>query len=359
MNHNPIIPKGIYNLGNTCFLNACIQILLQTYELDLDLQSNSISEKLETKIYQEWKSLKQQVIQSEQSVISPNSFISTIHHIAQQKNCLLFTGISQNDMPEFLLFFIENMHIFFKREVDYKINGMKQTQVDVLALQCYNMIVKRYEKDYSPLIDIFYGVMVSSIHSLGPSHSLGHSLGNPDSNIEGQVLSSISEPYFIIDLPISGNNIYDCLDQYISPELMENENAWFNEKTQQKENVYKKISFWNFPKIIVFTFKRFLTEFSKERGIQMSKKNDFIQFPLQDLDLSKYVRGYNPQKYKYDLYGICNHIGDISDGHYTAFVKNTQNDWFHCNDHIIQKVEHLEHMITPMAYSLFYRLHKS
>jgi len=346
-NENTILPKGIYNLGNTCFLNACIQILLQTYELDLDLQTKDLSEKLETKIYQEWNLLKQHVSESEHPVISPNSFISTIHHIAQKKNCLLFTGISQNDMPEFLLFFIENMHIYFKREVDYKINGIKQNEVDALALQCYNMVVKRYEKDYSPLIDIFYGVMVSSIHSL--DHL----------NLEGQVLSSISEPYFIIDLPISGNNIYDCLDQYISPELMENENAWFNEKTQQKENVYKKISFWNFPKIIVFTFKRFLTEFSKERGIQLSKKNDFIHFPLQDLDLSKYVRGYNPQKYKYDLYGICNHIGDISDGHYTAFVKNAQNDWFHCNDNIIQKVEHLEHMITPMAYSLFYRLRNS
>jgi uncharacterized protein YdcH (DUF465 family) len=100
------------------------------------------------------------------------------------------------------------------------------------------MIKNRYENDYSALIDMFYGISVSTIVSL-----------------DKQPLSSISESYFLLDLPINGKNIYDCLEQYISPELMENENAWLNEKTQQKENVYKQITFWNFPKIVIFTLK--------------------------------------------------------------------------------------------------------
>ena len=27
---------------------------------------------------------------------------------------------------------------------------------------------------------------------------------------------------------------------------------------------------------------------------------------------------------EYDLYGICNHVGGVTGGHYTAFVKNTE-----------------------------------
>lgn len=337
-------PKGIHNLGNTCFLNTCMQILLQTYELDLPNNNNNTNSGeniLETQIYNEWRLWKQNLNNSNIDVISPNSFIINIHQIAEKKNRVLFTGFAQNDMPEFLLFFIENMHIYFKREIEYNIRGNIKHKIDKLAVQCYNMLKNRYEKDYSPLIDIFYGISISTIYSL-----------------DKQFLSSVSEPYFILDLPISGKTIYDCLDQYISPELMENENAWFNEKTQQKENVYKEITFWNFPKIIVFTFKRFSTETSN-RGIHLSKKTDLIDFPLQDLDLSKYIRGYNAYKYKYDLYGICNHIGNIMGGHYTAFVKNTENQWFHCNDTIIEKIEYPLQMVTPMAYSLFYRIQNS
>jgi ubiquitin carboxyl-terminal hydrolase 8 len=331
-----VLPKGIHNLGNTCFLNACMQILLQTYELDT-IDTITIQQKTETiesYIYKEWKLWRQNINDPSISIISPNSFIHTIHQIAQHKNRILFTGFAQNDMPEFLLFFIENIHIYLKQDIEYTIHGIKQNEIDELAIQCYQMKKKYYENDYSSLIDIFYGISISSILSIHNQHTL----------------SSISEPFFIIDLPICGNTIYDCFDQYISPELLENENAWFNDKTQQKENVFKQITFWNLPKVIVITFKRFSSE-----GQRLCKKMEFIDFPLTDLDLSKYIRGYNASKYKYDLYGICNHIGNVMGGHYTAFVKTNEKEWFHCNDTIIEKVENPLHIITPMAYSLFYR----
>jgi ubiquitin C-terminal hydrolase len=333
-----MIPKGIQNLGNTCFLNACFQILLQTYELDILENQSQIPTKKEYDLYNEWKILKQYVNNSSITVISPNSFINTIHQIAQQKNRALFTGFAQNDMPEFLLFFIEMIHFSFSSQVQYTIHGLKQNKIDELAIQCYEMKKQFYEKDYSPLIDIFYGISISSIFSIKSE----------------SVLSSISESYFTLDLPICGNNIYDCLDQYISPEILENENAWFNEKTQQKENVLKQISFWNFPKILIITFKRF-SSFIEQGGVRLSKRMEFVDFPLHGLDLSKYIKGYNASKYKYDLYGVCNHIGNVVGGHYTSFVKTKENEWFHCNDENIEKVENPLHIITPLAYSLFYR----
>jgi ubiquitin C-terminal hydrolase len=115
------------------------------------------------------------------------------------------------------------------------------------------------------------------------------------------------------------------------------------------------MTFWNFPKILIIIFKRFSSS-SSSSGVQLSKKMEFVDFPLHGLELSKYINGYNATKYKYDLYGVCNHIGNITDGHYTSFVKTKENQWFHCNDDIIEKVENPLHIITPIAYSLFYRL---
>ena len=45
------------------------------------------------------------------------------------------------------------------------------------------------------------------------------------------------------------------------------------------------------------------------------------------MDLSKYVKGYDKKSYVYDLYGICNHGGNTWGGHYTAYVKNADNNW--------------------------------
>ena len=79
-----------------------------------------------------------------------------------------------------------------------------------------------------------------------------------------------------------------------------------------------------------------------------------VDFPLENLDFSKYVVGYNKDSYKYDLYGICNHSGGVSGGHYTAFVKNANGNWYHYNDTNVSQVKE-SNIKTNMAYCLFYR----
>ena len=67
------------------------------------------------------------------------------------------------------------------------------------------------------------------------------------------------------------------------------------------------------------------------------------------------MRGYNKDSYKYDLYGVCNHMGGVMGGHYTAFVCNSENQWLHCNDRTVDIVPNPDAIISPMAYCLFYR----
>jgi ubiquitin C-terminal hydrolase len=135
---------------------------------------------------------------------------------------------------------------------------------------------------------------------------------------------------------------------FCKTEVLEGDNAWFNESTGSKEDIKKQFSFWNFPKILVISLKRFSPD-----GTQ--KINNNIEFPLNDLDLSNYVRGYNASSYKYDLYGVCNHMGGVMGGHYTAFVKHAENKWIHFNDSSVELVDDPNKIITPLAYCLFYR----
>ena len=131
-------------------------------------------------------------------------------------------------------------------------------------------------------------------------------------------------------------------------EFLEGENAWFNEKTGEKEDVKKQITFWNFPKILVITLKRFTPD-------GQYKINSLIDFPIEDFNLSKYICGYGANAFVYELYGICNHSGGVLGGHYTAFVKNAEEKWIHYNDTSVEVIEDLKRMITPLAYCLFYR----
>jgi ubiquitin C-terminal hydrolase len=105
--------------------------------------------------------------------------------------------------------------------------------------------------------------------------------------------------------------------------------------------------FFSLPDILVIDLKRF--------NNNMKKNNSLIEFPLEDLDLSKYVIGYNKEDYIYDLYGVCNHSGSLMGGHYTAFVKNANGKWYHFNDTRISELSDNNKVITPQAYCLFYR----
>jgi len=330
---------GLVNLGNTCFLNSCLQALSHTYELNDILDTKNYIKYLkkvdDSEILTEWDELRSSMWE-QNGVISPNKFVYNVHRIAKIKDRELFTGWSQNDMPEFLLFMIDCMHTSIARSVKIKISGNKKNNVDELAVQCYTLLKNVYEKEYSEIMDLFYGIYVSEIISMD---------GNTKHCIK-------PENFFILDLSIPLNkpdcSLYDCFDLFTKPEYLSGENAWFNEKTNKKEDIQKRISFWNFPKILVITLKRFSMDGSH-------KMNDLIDFPIDNLDLSKYITGYNASSYKYELYAVCNHIGNVYMGHYTAFVKNAKGNWLHFNDQTVENVGLPSEVITPMAYCLFYR----
>jgi ubiquitin carboxyl-terminal hydrolase 8 len=330
--------SGLANLGNTCFINSCMQVLSHTYELNNFLEDEKYKKKLQNKcdsaLLLEWDNLRK-IMWNSNCVISPGKYIKTIQKVAKIKGLDMFTGYSQNDLPEFLLFIIDCFHTSLSREIKMTISGKTQNETDKIAVKCFEMIKNMYSKEYSEIWNLFYAVHVSEINDLS----------------SGKQLQVTPEPYFMIDLPIPTANkspsLIDCFNHYVEGEVLEGENAWYNEKTQKKVDIRKKIQFWSFPNILVIDFKRFNNRFQKNQVL--------ITFPIENLDLSEYVIGYKSESYTYDLYGVCNHSGGVMGGHYTAYVKNANGKWYHFNDTSVSEVGIPETIISPKAYVLFYR----
>ena len=329
---------GLANLGNTCFLNSCVQALSHTHELQAVLTTSKFERALkhstdENNLIAEWNNLRE-VMWSQNGVVSPNRFVHHVQQLARKKDRDMFTGWAQNDLPEFLLFLIECMHNTVSRSVKMKINGKIENDTDKLATACYNMLKKTYSSEYSEIMEMFYGIYVSEL-----------------SSISGSTIHSVNpEHYFILDLEIPNktSTLYDCFDAFTAYETMEGENAWFNEATKAREDVRKRITFWNFPKILVITLKRFSADGER-------KRQDIVDFPLTDLNLSKYVSGYNAKQYVYDLYAVCNHTGGTMGGHYTSYVKTREGEWNHYNDTQVERNISENKIVSTKAYCMFYR----
>jgi len=330
--------SGLSNLGNTCFVNSCMQVLSHAYELNDFLDKPTYKQKLQNKsdsmILVEWDNLRQ-MLWNNNCVISPGKFIKTIQYVSTKKGIDVFTGYSQNDLPEFLLFIINCFHNSIAREIKMTISGTVENDTDEIAKRCFEMIKQMYSKEYSEIWNMFFAIHVSEISSLET----------------GKRLNITPEPFFIVNLPIPLDNkspsLFDCLNKYVEGETLDGENAWFNENTKAKESVTKKILFWSFPKILVMDFKRF--------NSKNQKNHILITFPIDDLDLSNYVIGYKKQSFIYELFGVCNHSGNVLGGHYTAYVKNANGKWYHFNDTSVSEVGVINSIISPKAYCLFYR----
>jgi ubiquitin carboxyl-terminal hydrolase 8 len=306
-----------------------------TYELNDFLENDSYKKKLKNKydsaLLLEWDNLRK-ILWKENCIVSPGKFIKTIQKVAHLKKVEMFTGYSQNDVSEFLLFMIDCFHNSLSREIKITVTGNPENETDNLAIKCFEMIKNCYSKDYSEIWNLFYAIHVSEISRTD----------------NGKILSTNPEPYFMVDLPIPPDNkspsLIDCFNYYVEGEIIQN---YKDETTNETVDIKKKILFWSFPTILAIDLKRFNSRFQKNQI--------YIAFPIDELDLSPYVIGYKKENYKYELYAVCNHSGGVMGGHYTSYVKNANGKWYHYNDTSVSEVGIQDSIISPKAYVLFYR----
>lgn len=360
---------GLMNMGNTCFVNSCLQALSHTYELNRFLNDDKYKKRLTKKpdavLLTEWDKLRI-LMWSENCVVSPGGFMASMKQIARLKNQELFTQNSQNDVQEFLMFMMDSFHTALAREVNMTITGNVNNDKDIVGKKCYEMMKQMYTKNYSEMLNIFYGIQMSVIERLTDDNGGGDSGSGAEFSVDN-ILSLSPEPFSIISLSIplvetrdTGKTriptLYDCFSHYCEGERMEGDNAWFNDTTKQYQSVQKRIMYWSLPNIMIIDLKR--VQYTERGPVKVTIP---VEIPLHNLDLSAFVRGYKRESYIYDLYAICNHHGNFSkSGHYTATICSANDIWYNFNDETVKQVDMKGDTITSnIPYCLFYRKRSS
>ncbi|MCH95006.1 ubiquitin carboxyl-terminal hydrolase 8-like, partial [Trifolium medium] len=85
-----------------------------------------------------------------------------------------------------------------------------------------------------------------------------------------------------------------------------------------------------------------------------NKLETYVDFPVDNLDLSAYITHGNQKSYHYTLYAISNHFGSMGGGHYTAFVHHGGDQWYDFDDSRVYPISK-EKIKSSAAYVLFYR----
>ncbi|EEF43462.1 ubiquitin carboxyl-terminal hydrolase 9 [Ricinus communis] len=172
------------------------------------------------------------------------------------------------------------------------------------------------------------------------------------------------DPCYLKDLPVvyhktgftakktrqEAVSLFSCLEAFLTEEPLGPDDMWYCPGCKEHRQATKKLDLWTLPEILVFHLKRF----SYSRYLK-NKLDTFVDFPIHNLDLSKFVKRKDDRSYVYELYAISNHYGGLGGGHYTAFAKlMDESRWYNFDDSRVSPVNEAD-IKTSAAYVLFYR----
>ena len=198
-----------------------------------------------------------------------------------------------------------------------------------------------------------------------------------DTDTIGNLLNKIKEGEYFLDLLINSNsdfskeniNFNECkntyeikskegklnleklLDYFCTREHLDKGNEWRCGKCNKHVEATKNFSIFYVPRLLIICLSRF-----SKRGYGYGKNDEYIDFPLENLDMGKYICGPDKENSKYDLFAVSQHFGGTGGGHYTAVCRNMDGKWYDYNDSSCSP-DSSSNVVSSSAYVLFYRRH--
>ncbi len=213
---------GLNNLGNTCYINAMLQILMSVSELNNYFLDDEFIEDMNRRVKSSMINKRKQITnnflltRAYSSMIydlrnnnnesySPKNIYKTLnsHHPS-------FEMGTQQDSPESLIVMLDALHESLKYEINLNISGNVHNEIDQLILDAGNSIDN---KNHSKIYELFGGRILQCIIC-------------KEENRNGERLSKRFEPYLqtMLEIPSDAETIYDCLDEFFADESLDEDN---------------------------------------------------------------------------------------------------------------------------------------
>ncbi|XP_075065696.1 ubiquitin carboxyl-terminal hydrolase 15 isoform X3 [Mixophyes fleayi] len=142
----------------------------------------------------------------------------------------------------------------------------------------------------------------------------------------------------------------DCIELFTTKEKLGAEDPWYCPNCKEHQQATKKLDLWSLPPVLVVHLKRF----SYSRYMR-DKLDTLVDFPVSDLDMSKFLINPNAGPCCYNLIAVSNHYGGMGGGHYTAFAKNKDDEkWYYFDDSSVSSASE-DQIVSKAAYVLFYQ----
>ena len=262
---------GLKNLGNTCYMNSCVQCLSHTEDLRVKLLAA-----------RDGKEINQASRYKGKVAFAMTELVKNLHRGPPKSACVprelkremghvhrMFAGFAQQDSQEFLRYLLDALEEDTNR-VRGKLRWEELKDIDRESDE--NKAARYWEyhasRNNSPITDLFTGQLMSVLKCQACSHR-----------------SASFDPVMDLSVPLVKANgrgalrtLTDCLDEFVAEELLQKMEAVYCSRCKDHQNHTKALSVARLPKILVVHLKRF----EPRRKITARVAFD----PDADLDLS-------------------------------------------------------------------------
>ncbi len=304
---------GIINLYNICYLNSVIQVLFHNkYLFKWVLRTKK--KPREDKIVDSFITLLVELNNISDIPIEPKTF--------RKKISFKFPSTEQHDSHEFLLYLFDQIHEYDKKKYVDPINEFSSVFFKQ-ARREWNEVFKGYK---SIITELFYGQFFT-IFTCDCEEGCG------DKTYKFDLFNNI------VLIPDKQTNcIKNMVDNFFKSSKIDKK----CEKCS-KNVCNERTKIFILPKILIFVIKR------------VDKNDTNITEIFENLDLSKYVfsNSYESVCYRFNSV-ICHQGNDISEGHYTSYIKTMPAyKLYHFDDNVNYPVNK-EDIPSNEVYLLFY-----